>query len=376
MTPVPSRSLLLVAALLCWAALPMATASQAATRAELDESVRQSGEVFRQMRTARDREIPEDLLRRSRCVAVVPNVIKAAWLVGGRYGTGVLSCRLRNGEWSPPVFVMLTGGSFGFQAGASSTDVVLFFMNYNGVRSVLNNKVKLSGEAGLAAGPVGREAEAATDGQFRAQIYSYARSRGLFAGVSVAGAYIGVDVEDTQGYYGRAYSTDSILFEGRVARVPKSTWSFLGALPGPPAAARKKPPAASRPPARAATAPPPHRAPVRPAPPRPAPPPAADTAKTAPPSLDAPGSDAFGEASGTAAAAGEASGTAAAAGEASGTVAAGQTWGVGAPGEELPLDNVLGGEASGTANDGNEASGTAAALPPSGVPAGGASTTR
>src|SRR6185436_15373817 len=108
-----------------------------------------SGEVFRELANAPDNEIPRDLIARSRCVAVIPNVIKAAWVLGGTYGRGVLACRTLNGEWSPPVHVMMTGGSFGFQFGASSTDVVLFFMTTNSVRSLLLSKVKLSGEASI-----------------------------------------------------------------------------------------------------------------------------------------------------------------------------------------------------------------------------------
>src|SRR5690349_16928248 len=188
------------------ALLPVA-ASAADSKAELDDRARRAGVVFQEMRTAPDHEIPLDLVARARCVAVIPNVIKAAWVLGGRYGKGLLSCRsAKSGEWSAPVFVMMTGGSFGLQFGASSTDVLLFFMTYESVKSVLSNKVKLSGDAGVAAGPLGREAEAATDAALKAQIFSYARSRGLFAGVSVAGAYLGVNHEDTSNFYGRKWT--------------------------------------------------------------------------------------------------------------------------------------------------------------------------
>lgn len=207
--------------------------AHAATRAELDERVRRAGAVFLELRKTPDHSIPGDMFARSRCVAVIPNVIKAAWILGGRYGKGVLSCRSTTGEWSPPVHVMLTGGSFGFQFGASSTDVVLFFMSTDSVRSLLSSKVKLSGEAGVAAGPVGRETEAATDGRFSAEIYSYARSRGLFAGVSLAGGYLGVHDGDTSQYYGKRYSPAAVLFDHKVTSVPKSAWVFLGAFPRP-----------------------------------------------------------------------------------------------------------------------------------------------
>lgn len=198
---------------------------------ELDARARRAAEVFRELRSTPDREVPTDLIQRSRCVAVIPNVVQAAWFVGGHYGKGLLSCRSARGEWSPPVHVLMSGGSLGFQFGASSTDVVLFFMSERGVRSLLSSKVKLSGNAGVAAGPVGRKAEAATDLKLGAEIYSYARSRGLFAGVAIEGAYVGVDEGDTREYYGKRYDPQTILFDREVSSVPKSAWTFLGALP-------------------------------------------------------------------------------------------------------------------------------------------------
>ncbi|MBI5504310.1 MAG: lipid-binding SYLF domain-containing protein [Deltaproteobacteria bacterium] len=210
----------------------LATASVCdASASELDARARRSAAVFRELRDMPDHEVPADLMVRSRCVAVVPNLVKAAWFLGGHYGKGLLSCRSKYGEWSPPVHVLLTGGSFGLQFGASSTDIVLFFMSEDSVRSLLSSKVKLSGEAGVAAGPVGRKAEAATDLKLGAEIYSYARSRGLFIGLSLEGAYMGVDREDTRDYYGKSYSAKKILFEHEVSRVPKSAWDFLGVLP-------------------------------------------------------------------------------------------------------------------------------------------------
>lgn len=216
-------------------------APAASKTSELAERARRSGEVFREVRDMPDRQVPQDLIARSRCIAVVPNVVRAAFIAGGRYGKGLLSCRSRSGDWSPPVHVMMTGGSFGLQAGASSTDVVLFFMTTKSVRAILSNKVSLSGEAGVAAGPVGRQTEAATDGSFQAQIYSYARSRGLFAGVSLAGGYLGVDEDDTRAYYGKSYSASSILFDSKVTSMPKSAWTFVGALPRPKGVATVKP---------------------------------------------------------------------------------------------------------------------------------------
>jgi lipid-binding SYLF domain-containing protein len=249
MAPFLRRHRLLILSLIFACAVLPAGRAPAATRSEIDEKVRRSGEAFRELREVPDRRVPAELFARSRCVAVIPNVIKAAWVFGGRYGKGVLSCRSKTGEWSPPVIVMMTGGSFGLQFGASSTDVVLFFMTTGSVRSLLSNKVKLSGDAGLAAGPIGRETEAATDGRFTAEIYSYARSRGLFAGVSLSGSYLGVDREDTDTYYGRPYTPTGILFDHKVSSVPKSAWSFLNALPRARAAAPKAAPRAEEAPA-------------------------------------------------------------------------------------------------------------------------------
>jgi lipid-binding SYLF domain-containing protein len=309
------------------AAMPYLS-NAADTKAELDERARRAAVVFREMRVAPDHEIPLDLIARARCAAVIPNVIKAAWVLGGRYGKGLLSCRsAKSGEWSAPVFVMMTGGSFGLQFGASSTDVLLFFMTYESVKSVLSNKVKLSGDAGVSAGPLGREAEVATDGALKAQIFSYARSRGLFAGVSVAGAYLGVNYEDTSNFYGRSWTPSEVLFERKVNTVPKSGWDFLAALPKPAKATASK---TSK-----------SRSKTAKAPARPAAKPKAATASAPPPEAKrepvASAAPAGGEASGTAAAGpssnetwGEASGTAAAPaaganeswGEASGTAAA------------------------------------------------------
>lgn len=375
------RSILVPVLLLALA--EAATALAADSAAELDARVQRSAVVFREMRSAPDHEIPTDLLSRSRCVAIVPNVIKAAWVLGGRYGKGVLSCRSTAGEWSPPVFVLMTGGSFGLQFGASSTDVVLFFMTSDSVKSLFNNKVKLSGDLGVAAGPVGREAEAATDGAFQAQIYSYARSRGLFAGLSLSGAYLGVNYEETRNYYGKTYTASAVLFDRKVTKIPKSTWTLLSALPKPRSSATAKAPAPKG--KSKATAASKKSAPAKVVntAKKPAAPPAA-TASTSPPSAGADfGFDGstFGEASGTAsgtasgpelageasgsAAWGEASGTAAASGEASGIAAAGEAAGAygEASGTAASLDNVLGaGEASGTAA--RDAASGPAATPP------------
>src|SRR6266403_2066945 len=157
--------------------------------------------VFDQIMGTRERSIPRDLLDRAEAVAVFPSVIKAGFIVGGRGGRGVISRRVAGG-WSAPVFFDLAGGSIGLQIGASSTDFVLLFMNENAVDSLLKDKFEIGGEGSAAAGPVGRSASASTDARMNAQILSYSRSRGLFAGLELKGVVIKPDNEDNVQVYG------------------------------------------------------------------------------------------------------------------------------------------------------------------------------
>ena len=143
--------------------------------------------VLKELTRAPDKGIPKELLENAQGIAVIPHVVNAAFMIGGRWGKGLISVRERNGEWSTPAFITLTGGSFGFQLGAEATDVVLVFNNRKGIDAILNSKLKLGANASVAAGPVGRAASAGTDLQFESAIYSYSRSRGLFAGVALNG---------------------------------------------------------------------------------------------------------------------------------------------------------------------------------------------
>lgn len=155
--------------------------------------------------------IPNRILEEAHAVAVLPGVVKAGFLFAGRRGRGVLLVR-RDSAWSAPAFLTLTGGSFGLQAGASSTDVVLVFRNRGSVTSLIDGKLTLGGTVSVAAGPVGRSAEAATDARLKAEIYSYSRSRGAFAGLSIEGAQLSFSQTNNHAVYGRGVSVHDILY--------------------------------------------------------------------------------------------------------------------------------------------------------------------
>jgi lipid-binding SYLF domain-containing protein len=195
----------------------------------LDEKIRLATEVYLELLEVEEREVPQALLDEASCVAVIPGVIKGAFGWGGRHGRGVLSCR-NNGSWSAPVFVTLSGGSFGLQIGAQSTDVVLFIVKERSVRSLLRSKFTLGGDLSVAAGPVGRSAELGTDIRLRAEIYSYAKSRGLFAGVSVEGARLAPHRKSIDKYYGRSLSAEEILFGSAIDELPAESRDLIEAL--------------------------------------------------------------------------------------------------------------------------------------------------
>jgi lipid-binding SYLF domain-containing protein len=158
--------------------------------------------------------IPHGLLDKARCVVIMPSVLKAAFLFGGSYGRGTMVCRTGthfSGPWGPPAMYALEGGSFGFQIGGQATDFIFLVMNERGVQSLLHSKVKLGGDVSVAAGPVGRTATAATDAYMRAEILSYSRSRGVFAGVSLAGSSLRPDNDANRALYGRHASASEII---------------------------------------------------------------------------------------------------------------------------------------------------------------------
>jgi SH3 domain-containing YSC84-like protein 1 len=176
--------------------------------------------------------IPQDLIDKTYCVVVYPSVVKAAFVVGASFGRGAMSCRTGeafNGPWSAPTMMALEGGSFGFQIGGQATDFVLLVMNARGAKAILSNKVKLGVDASAAAGPKGRNAEASTDVTLRAEILSYSRARGLFAGISLAGSTVRPDNSSNMKVYHKDVSAEDIVFKGAVS-VPASAQKFISYL--------------------------------------------------------------------------------------------------------------------------------------------------
>ena len=169
--------------------------------------------VFTEIMAAADSAIPSAILDSAEGIAVFPSTIKAGLFVGGQRGRGILSARSERGTWSAPAFLTLTGGSVGLQVGAQATDLVLVVINRRGLENLVRNQFKVGADAGVAAGPVGRDAQASTDIQLRAQILSYSRARGLFAGVTINGSTIRQDKDANARFYGRPYETKQIVFE-------------------------------------------------------------------------------------------------------------------------------------------------------------------
>lgn len=175
-----------------------------------------------------EQEIPPALLRNAQAIAVIPGVIKAGFVIGGSYGRGLMSVRDSSGRWSQPIFLTLAAGSLGWQIGAQSTDVVLVFKTRRSVEGIIHGTFTLGADAAVAAGPVGRRGEAATDVDLKAEILSYSRSRGLFAGVSLEGAKLDIDNKANHEFYGRDVSTKDIM-EGGVGAPAKAT-PFMNAV--------------------------------------------------------------------------------------------------------------------------------------------------
>lgn len=188
--------------------------------------------VFQELLSSPDRGVPEGLLKNAKCVAVIPNSVKGAVGFGARFGSGVMSCRGENGHWSSPAFLTLRGGSWGLQIGAESSDLVVFFMSEQGARSLLNSsQITLGGKLSVAAGPVGRTAEASTDLKLDAEMYTYAKTKGLFAGVSLEGARLSQDNKANRKYYGQKVTAKQLLFEHKRIPVRAEAAAFVTAMP-------------------------------------------------------------------------------------------------------------------------------------------------
>jgi SH3 domain-containing YSC84-like protein 1 len=178
---------------------------------DAQERVQKSGEVLSDIMRAGDNGIPQDLLDKARCVGIVPGMKKAGFIIGAKYGKGTVVCRENNGHWSAPAMIRVEGGNIGFQIGAGETDLVFIVMNRDGMNKLLQDKFTIGANAGVMAGPVGRSASARTDAQLHAEILSYSRSRGVFAGVSLGGSTLRPDRDANRELYGRRLGQREIL---------------------------------------------------------------------------------------------------------------------------------------------------------------------
>lgn len=191
--------------------LMLAAAAAAREKAEPLQRLDEATAVFQEIMGAPDRSIPRDLLDKSQCIVIVPGLKKGAFILGGKYGKGYISCRHNGGRFSAPGTVRVEGGSVGFQIGGSESDVIMLVMSGRGAQKLLSSKFTLGGEGEVAAGPVGRDATAQTDAMMRAEILSWSRSRGVFAGISLQGATLRQDLDDNGAIYGRKLTNKEIV---------------------------------------------------------------------------------------------------------------------------------------------------------------------
>jgi SH3 domain-containing YSC84-like protein 1 len=220
-TLIKIRSIAVLLLVFCFAA----SAAFAANDEREEDRVKDAGQVMKEILNIPD-DIPQDLLDKAECVVILPSVKKGAFGVGASYGRGVMTCRSGEhytGPWGPPALYALEGVSIGFQLGGQATDFVLLVMNPNGARSLLSSKVKLGADASAAAGPKGRTAEGATDIVMEAEILSYSRNKGLFAGVSLEGSTLRSDGNANEKLYGKRLSAKDIIVEHKVAVPPCAT---------------------------------------------------------------------------------------------------------------------------------------------------------
>ena len=209
---------------LCFSFMLPSAAFAGSTKENLQARINAAKVVLDEIMATEDKSIPMNILEQATCVGVVPGMVKGAFIFGGQYGQGVVTCRTGHG-WSGPVFIRMAGGSWGLQIGGQSTDLVLVAVNERGFQDLLKNKFKIGGDASAAAGPVGRSGQAATDWKMNAELLSYSRNKGLFAGIDLDGTSVSQNFEDTELYYGRSHEFESIL-KGSVA-VPQGAVPFV-----------------------------------------------------------------------------------------------------------------------------------------------------
>jgi SH3 domain-containing YSC84-like protein 1 len=205
----------------------MSWATDDKDESDIAQRINASANVLHEIMATPDKAIPDKVMRDAKCIAVVPSMIKLAVGFGGNYGKGVATCRTENG-WSAPSPITITGGSWGLQLGGEAVDLVMIITNDQGMQRLLSSKFKLGAEASAAAGPVGRDAGADTDWKMKAEVLTYSRARGVFAGVDLAGAAITQDQDETRILYGKSETFDDIL-EGKV-KAPRDSQPFLAAV--------------------------------------------------------------------------------------------------------------------------------------------------
>jgi lipid-binding SYLF domain-containing protein len=220
-----------VLALGCLATLVFTQTGAAAVKLSDDaERASNAGAVLGEIMAAPDQDIPEALLKRAVGIAVIPHVVKGALGVGGQFGKGLVAQRNADGSWGTPVFIEISGGSFGLQLGVQATDLIMVFTNHEGFQPLFKGKLKLGADASAAAGPVGRKAEVGTDVLLKSAIYSYSRSKGLFAGISLDGSVISIDDSANENVYGKSFSAEKAFASKPSAAQMNTVGPFILAL--------------------------------------------------------------------------------------------------------------------------------------------------
>ena len=221
------RKVLIFTVAVCLSSLCLSGLGWAADKNDAQDRLAKSATVLQEIIATPDKGIPEEVLAKTKCVAVVPNMVKGGFGFGGQHGRGVATCRTQSG-WSAPAFFTLSGGSFGLQIGVEGVDLVMLAMSDQGMQALLSSKFKVGGDVSAAAGPVGRHAEAGTDWKLDTPILTYSRAKGVFAGVTINGSVIEQDKDATKAFYGRDLTTQELL-AGKVPPPPAAR-DFLNAV--------------------------------------------------------------------------------------------------------------------------------------------------